>query len=150
MNDKNNINALERMYREVMQDHYKNPRTKGLIGFDISSHKRNPSCGDDITVELVVEDGVVKDVRQDGVGCLICMSSASVMSEVVKGKKVTEALLIMKNFYNMEMNQEFDEEILDEAIIYKGVSQFPARIKCACLPWKALGEALGSEDEEDV
>ena len=97
------MNDMERFYREVMSDHYKNPRNKGLKNEGILSHKRNPSCGDDIKVELVLENGHVKEIHHDGQGCLICCSSASVMSEVLKGKDVDEALHLSKNFFDMLM-----------------------------------------------
>ncbi len=144
MNDKS---SMEQLYREVMQDHYKNPRNKGLTNNGVSSHKRNPSCGDDITIEVEVENGHVKHVHHDGQGCLICCSSASVMCEVLEGKEVNEAKDMAQDFFNMLMGQEVDEDRLDEASVYQGVSKFPARIKCAALPWKALEEALGDEDE---
>ena len=133
--------GLENLYRQVIMDHYKNPRNKGLMqgnGYK-TVHIKNPTCGDDITIQSKIEDGIVKDVRHDGTGCSICCSSASVMSEVVIGKSVEEAIKIKDTYLNMLSNKEYDEGIeLEDAIAYQGVRQFPARVKCASIAWKAL------------
>ena len=142
---------LEQLYRQVIMDNYKNPKNKGLINDDnyINVHLKNPSCGDDMKVCCHVDGGVVKDIRHDGHGCSICCSSASVMSELLKGKKISTAKEIINDFYEMvKGNEVSDEERMDEAIAYKSVSQFPARIKCATLSWKAIEEALNKVDSE--
>lgn len=141
------MNNMEKLYREVINDHFKNPRNKGLKNEGVTSHKRNPSCGDDITVEVEIENGIIKHVHHDGQGCLICCSSASVMSEVLTGKTVEDAKELTHTFFDMLMGKEVDEDMLDEASIYQGVSKYPARIKCACLPWHAFEATLGEEDE---
>lgn len=139
------MNNMEQLYRQVIMDHYKNPRNKGLIQ-DASYHTihiKNPTCGDDITVQSKVENGIVTDVRHDGTGCSICCSSASVMSETVKGKSVDEAKILTVNYLNWMGNQPYDETIdMEEAIVYQGVRQFPARIKCASIAWKAFEGTL--------
>ena len=141
---------LEQLYRQVIMDNYKNPKNKGIVmdpGY-VNIHLKNPSCGDDMHVCCKVEGNVVTDVRHDGHGCSICCSSASVMSGLLKGKKVTEAKEIINDFYEMVKGNEIaDEERMDEAIAYKSVSQFPARIKCATLAWKAIEEALKQNEE---
>jgi SUF system NifU family Fe-S assembly protein len=132
---------MENLYRQVIMDHYKNPRNKGLVqeASYKTVHIKNPTCGDDITVQAKVENGVIKDVKHDGTGCSICCSSASVMSETLKGKSKEEALIIAENYLNMLSNKEYDENIdLEEAIVYQGVRKFPARIKCASIAWKAF------------
>lgn len=144
---------LEDLYRQVIMDHYKNPRNKGLLTSDgyHEVHLHNPSCGDDIVVEVLVENGVVKDVRQDGTGCSICCSSASVMSETLKGKEIHHCEHLIHDFFEMIQGNEISEETeedLGEAIAYKGVSQFPARIKCATLAWKACEKALTEVKDE--
>jgi len=138
---------LTNLYRQVIMDHYKNPSNKGLThkeGYQFL-HLNNPSCGDDMNVEVEVKDGIVADVRHDGKGCSICCSSASVMSETIKGKSVEEALRLIEDFYLMIEGKEIteeEEEALGEAMAYTGVSQFPARIKCATLSWKAAERIL--------
>ena len=142
---------LEQLYRQVIMDNYKNPKNKGII-LDpsyINIHLKNPSCGDDMHVSCKVEGNMVSDVRHDGHGCSICCSSASVMSGLLKGKQVTEAKEIINDFYEMVKGNEIaDEERMDEAIAYKSVSQFPARIKCATLAWKAIEEAIKQNEEK--
>ena len=136
---------LEQLYRQVIMDNYKNPKNKGLVDDPnyINVHLKNPSCGDDMKVCCHVEGDIVKDIRHDGHGCSICCSSASVMSELLKGRKVSTAKEIINDFYEMvKGNDVTDEERMDEAIAYRSVSQFPARIKCATLSWKAIEEAL--------
>lgn len=145
---------LEDLYRQVIMDHYKNPRNKGLVneeGFK-EVHLHNPSCGDDVTIEVKVEDGTVKSINHDGTGCSICCSSASVMSETLAGKKVDEAKVLINDFFEMIQGNEIkeeQEEALGEALAYKGVSQFPARIKCATLAWKACEKALEDGDDNE-
>ena len=141
---------LEQLYRQVIMDNYKNPKNKGLVNDEnyINIHLKNPSCGDDMKVCCRIEGNVIKDVRHDGHGCSICCSSASVMSELLKGKTVTTAKEIVNDFYEMvKGNDVSDEERMDEAIAYKSVSQFPARIKCATLSWKAIEEAINKNEE---
>jgi nitrogen fixation NifU-like protein len=144
---------LTNLYRQVIMDHYKNPLNKGLThkeGYEFL-HLNNPSCGDDMNVEVCVKDGVVTDIRHDGKGCSICCSSASVMSETLKGKSVHEALRLIEDFYLMIEGKEITEEEADdlgEAIAYTGVSQFPARIKCATLSWKAAERIIRGNSNE--
>ncbi len=142
------MNDLENLYKQVIFDHYKNPRNKGLKGYD-HVHLRNPSCGDDITVEIKVdENGIIQEINHEGSGCSICCSSASVLSETLKGKTVDEAEHLIKEFYDMMMGNDDPDEDLEEALVYQGVSKFPARIKCATLSWKALEKLLNGEKDE--
>ena len=132
---------LNTLYRTVIMDNYKNPKNKGLKQTDDYHfvHLNNPSCGDEMNVEIKIENGSIKDVRQDGHGCSISMSSASVMSDVLIGKTVEEARKIILDFYGIVTGTDpEDEEALGEAIAYMGVRQFPARVKCATLAWKAI------------
>ena len=136
---------LNTLYRTVIMDNYKNPKNKGLVGSDKYHfvHLNNPSCGDEMNVEIKIEDGKIVGINQDGHGCSISMSSASVMSDVLTGKTVEEALKIINDFYEMVKGvDDIDEEALGEAIAYMGVRQFPARIKCATLSWKAIEKAI--------
>ncbi|MBQ3252970.1 MAG: SUF system NifU family Fe-S cluster assembly protein, partial [Acholeplasmatales bacterium] len=111
-------------------------------------HLNNPSCGDDMNVEIYIENGIVKEVYHDGKGCSICCSSASVMSDTLVGKTLDEAKAIINDFYEMvKGNDPTDEEALGEAIAYMGVRDFPARIKCATLSWKAIEQAIDEVEE---
>lgn len=143
------MNNMEILYRQVIMDHYKNPRNKGLVQDDLykTIHIKNPTCGDDITVQSKIVNGVVEDVKHDGTGCSICCSSASVMSETLMGKNVEDATQIKDAYINMLTNKEYDEEVeLEEAIAYTGVRKFPARIKCASIAWKAFEGTLDESE----
>ncbi|MGM9971453.1 MAG: Fe-S cluster assembly sulfur transfer protein SufU [Anaeroplasmataceae bacterium] len=148
-----NSHNIEQLYKAVIMDHYKNPKNKGLkqeIGYH-PIHLNNPSCGDDMNVSIKIEDGIITDISHDGHGCSICCSSASVMSETLKGLSVEEADKLINGFYEMIKGEEISEDIeekLGEAIAYKGVSQFPARIKCATLSWKAIEKAINEVSDE--
>ncbi|HAQ56173.1 MAG TPA: SUF system NifU family Fe-S cluster assembly protein [Acholeplasmatales bacterium] len=132
---------LDNLYRQIIMEHYKNPRNKGLSeqpGY-VTAHIKNPSCGDDITVQTLFADGTVKDCRHDGHGCSICCASASVMTETVIGKTVAEALLLADNYLKLVSNKEYDASVdLEEAAVFAGVNQFPARVKCASIAWQAF------------
>ena len=142
------MNNIENLYRQVIMDHYKNPRNKGLKGYP-HVHLKNPSCGDDITIEANLVDGKIKEVRHQGSGCSICCSSASVLTEVMSGKSVEEGKQIIEKYFSMMKGEEIsDEEELEEALVYEGVSKFPARIKCATISWKALEKLLNGECDE--
>jgi len=136
---------LEQLYRQVIMDHYKNPRNKGLLEQDgyHEVHLKNPTCGDDVIVQVKLENGKIEDIRHEGSGCSICCSSASVMSQTLMNKTLDEACKITKNFYEIVQGNEFDEEIdLGDAPVYQGVSKFPARVKCATISWKAAEQAI--------
>lgn len=143
---------LTTLYRAVIMDHYKSPRNKGLIKQNPYHfvHLNNPSCGDDMNVEILIEDGKVKEVHHDGRGCSICCSSASVMTETLKGKSVSEARELIADFYELVKGEEpKNEEALGEAIAYMGVKDFPARIKCATLSWKAVEKAINEVETHE-
>jgi len=148
------MQQLENLYRQIIMDHYKNPRNKGLVE-DESYHKehiKNPSCGDDITIQTKLENGHVKDVRHEGSGCSICCSSASVLGTLMKDKTVKDAQALTETYLKMLSNQPYDEtkeEQLEDAIAYQGVRKFPARIKCASIAWKAFEETLKEKGEDD-
>lgn len=148
------MNSINDLYRQVIVEHYKNPRNKGLKeGADYRKLRlKNPSCGDDVTIQIKTKDNIVEEVLHDGSGCSICCSSASVMSEVIKGRTIDEAERLVEDFYSLIKGETpRDEEALDEAMAFIGVSQFPARVKCATLSWKALGALLiGEEGVKDI
>ena len=148
------MNSINDLYRQVIMDHYKSPRNKGLKQDDgyINLRLKNPSCGDDVTIQALIVNGIIKEVRHEGSGCSICCSSASVMTEVLKGKTVQAAEDIINDYYSLIKGEEVkDEDALDEAIAYRGVANFPARVKCATLSWRALGAILeGKKGEHNV
>ncbi len=136
--------SLDDLYRRVIMDHYQHPRNKGAFTEDaISVHLNNPSCGDRITFQLKVEDGKVIDTRFEGEGCSISMSSASMMSEAVKGKTVEQALGMAEEFSRMMKGERLNTDLdFGDVEALSGVSKFPARIKCASLAWKALEQGV--------
>jgi nitrogen fixation NifU-like protein len=145
--------ALEDLYREVILDHYRNPRNKGHIEHpDATAEGVNPLCGDELTIELRLTDDVVTAVGISGQGCSISQASASMMSEAIKGKTRGEINDLTAKFRGM-MSLEGAEDpgldperpgaVLGDMESLQGVRQYPVRIKCANLPWNTLLEALG-------
>ena len=140
-------NNLDQLYRQVIMDHYKNPRNKGsLEDGALTIDMNNPTCGDRIHLTLQVEDGKVKDAKFDGEGCSISMSSASMMTQAIKGRNVNEALKLSEIFSDMMLGKDYDDSIdLGDIEALAGVSKFPARIKCATLAWKAMEKGVSEE-----
>ncbi|GEL05392.1 SUF system NifU family Fe-S cluster assembly protein [Rummeliibacillus sp. G93] len=138
------MNKLDQLYRSVIMDHYKKPRNKGVIDdSNISIDMNNPTCGDRIHLSLQVEDNIVKDAKFDGEGCSISMSSASMMTQTIIGKTTEEAVELAHVFSEMMLGHEHDESLdLGDVEALSGVSQFPARIKCATLSWKAMEKGI--------
>ena len=139
---------LDNLYREVILEHYKNPRNKGLSQDPayVTFHIKNPSCGDDITVQTLLSGDVVKDCRHDGHGCSICCASASVLTETMIGKTRTVSASIAENYLAMVSNKDFDAAVdLEEASVFAGVRQFPARVKCASIAWQAYLRTISDQ-----
>jgi nitrogen fixation protein NifU and related proteins len=136
---------LDALYQEIILDHYKNPHGKGLRDdYEAEVHHVNPTCGDEVTLRVHVEDGVVADVSYDALGCSISQASASVLYDLVVGKPVDEAMQIHATFQELMQgkgNVEPDEDTLEDAIAFAGVAKFPARVKCALLSWMAWKDA---------
>jgi nitrogen fixation NifU-like protein len=137
---------LESMYQDIILDHYRNPVGKGeLVPFDAEVHHVNPTCGDEITLRVRLSEGVIEEVGHIGQGCSISQASASVMVELVTGRDVTAALEIESAFLDLMQSRGRgvpDEEVLEDAVAFAGVSKYPARVKCALLPWMALKDAV--------
>ena len=133
------------MYQEIILDHYRNPHHKGLRDpFDVEVHHTNPTCGDEVTMRVRVNDNVVEDVSYDGQGCSISQASTSVMTDLVIGKQVDEALATSDVFLELMQSRgtmEPDEDVLEDGIAFAGVSKYPARVKCALLGWMAWKDA---------
>ncbi|MDN7243576.1 SUF system NifU family Fe-S cluster assembly protein [Planococcus sp. N028] len=140
---------LDQLYRQVIMDHYKTPRNKGTLDANsVNIEMNNPTCGDRIQLTLQVEEGIVKDAKFDGEGCSISMASASMMTQAVKGKDVDTALQLSHIFSDMMLGKEYDDTIdLGDIEALQGVSQFPARIKCATLAWKAMEKGVQSDSK---
>jgi nitrogen fixation NifU-like protein len=140
-------NNLDSLYRQVIMDHYKNPRNKGSIeNGSMTIDMNNPTCGDRIHLTLEVVDGIVANAKFDGEGCSISMASASMMTQAVKGKDIDTALNLSHIFSNMMIGEEYDGDIdLGDIEALQGVSKFPARIKCATLAWKAMEKGLNEK-----
>ena len=143
-------NKLDQLYRSVIMDHYKNPRNKGVIEeSSITIDMNNPTCGDVIHLTLQIDDGIVQNAKFEGDGCSISMASASMMTQIVKGKKVDEALKAASVFSDMMLGKDVDDSIdLGDIEALAGVSKFPARIKCATLAWKAMEKGVGNDSEQ--
>jgi nitrogen fixation protein NifU and related proteins len=141
--------GLDELYKEVILDHYKNPRNKGdLPGAELSSSKNNPLCGDEITVLAHLDGGAVVEVSYKGSGCSISQASASMMTEAVKGKSVDEAREVVTEFRGMmEGALDPDEDELGDLMALKGVVKYPVRIKCAVLAWDVLQDALAGSGQ---
>lgn len=134
---------LNELYREVIMDHYRSPRNKGeLANPTVSIDLNNPLCGDEITLQLEVENGTIKQARFSGQGCSISQASASMMTHQVQGKSVKEAGEMLGLFKQMMHGDEEAGKSLGDLLALHGVSKFPVRIKCALLSWEALERSL--------
>jgi nitrogen fixation protein NifU and related proteins len=140
---------LQDMYQEIILDHYRNPHHKGLRDpFDAQVYHVNPTCGDEVTLRVALKDvdgeAVVDDVSFESLGCSISQASASVMTDLVIGKPVSEAMKVGDAFLELMQSKgqlEPDEDVLEDAVAFAGVSKYPARIKCALLGWMAWKDA---------
>jgi len=133
------------LYQEIILDHYRSPHHVGLREpFDVEVHHVNPTCGDEVTVRVKVDDGQVVDVSYQGQGCSISQASTSVMTDLVIGRPVPEALGKAEAFLELMQSRgsvEPDEDVLEDGIAFAGVSRYPARVKCALLGWMAWKDA---------
>ena len=136
---------LDSLYQEVILDHYRKPHHKGLQdGFGIQVKHNNPSCGDEVTLNLTITDGVIKAISWDGVGCSISQASVSIASDLLVNKSFTEADAILNEFTELmhsKGTKQGNPDVLEDAVSLAGVSKFPARIKCALLGWMAFKDA---------
>jgi nitrogen fixation NifU-like protein len=148
--------ALEELYREVILDHYRNPRNRGHLDAPTATAEGvNPLCGDELTIELSIDDDVVTGVAVEGQGCSISQSSASMMTEAIKGKSRAEIEALVKKFRTMMSLEDSDDagldperpgSVLGDLEALQGVRNYPVRIKCASLAWNTLLEALVGDD----
>lgn len=135
--------------REIIMDHYQNPRNRGLVNDD--SYKKvnmnSETCIDNLDIQVKFDGDKIADVRYDGEACAICTSSTSIMSELVIGKTKEEAQEIIDNYMNMIYEKDYDEDILEEAIAFKNTHKQANRIKCATLGWNGLIKLMEESEE---
>ena len=138
--------ALGDLYTEVIGEHSRSPENKGeLAAATVRERGHNPSCGDEITLELQIENGIIKDAAFTGAGCAISQASTDIMIDLMRGKTVEEAQRLAQLFTSMIKREVTDDaalEELDEAIALKNISNMPARVKCAVLAWHTLEDVL--------
>jgi nitrogen fixation NifU-like protein len=136
---------LDNLYQEVILDHYKNPQNKKLSAtYDAQVHHANPSCGDEIDLNVTIKNGEVSAITWDGVGCSISQASVSVLTDLLIGKSISDAYRIFDEFVALMQSKGAvtgDEDLLEDAVAFAGVSKYPARIKCALLGWMAFKDA---------
>ncbi len=148
---------IDSLYQDIILDHYRNPHHRGLREpFDAEVYHVNPTCGDEIWLRVEVDGGVVRDVSYESEGCSISQASASVMSDLVIGRTVGEAMALEREFLELMQSRggvEPDENVLEDAVAFAGVSKYPARVKCALLSWMAwkdaTAQAVGSIPEQE-
>jgi nitrogen fixation NifU-like protein len=153
---------MDSMYQQIILDHYKNPQHRGLPDqFDAEVHHVNPTCGDEVTLRVKVAGGAIADLGWAGEGCSISQASTSVMSGLVVGKSVDDAMALERRFLQLMQSRgtaeltESDEDELEDAVAFEGVSKYPARVKCALLGWMAMKSAVaeagwGATDSTDA
>ena len=138
--------SVDSMYQEIILDHYKNPHHKGLREpYDAEVHHLNPTCGDEITLRVALDGDSVADVSYDSEGCSISQASASVLTDLVIGRSVSQGQAAYDAFVELMQSKgqlEPDEDVLEDAIAFAGVSKYPARVKCALLAWMAWRDAV--------
>ncbi len=148
---------LESLYQEIILDHYRNPHHKGLREpYDAEVQHVNPVCGDEVTLRVELKDAggdpVVADVSYDALGCSISQASVSVLTDLLIGKPVSEAMEVCEEFLALMKSKgeaEPDEDVLGDAVAFAGVSKYPARIKCALLGWMAWKDATAQAIESE-
>lgn len=143
---------LDDLYQEIILEHYKQPKNQGLVhAANVEVEGRNPFCGDEIKLTMLVKDGLIQDVKFTGSGCAISQSSASVMTEHIKGKTVAEVKELFQEFGRLVRGENHSHKHIndmDELAAFQGVSAYPTRVKCAMLAWNALKEGIERELEK--
>ena len=154
---------LDAMYQEIILDHYRNPHHKGLRDpHNAEAHHINPTCGDEVTLRVALtpasdgagldEKATVSDVSYEGMGCSISQASTSVLTDLLIGRSVAEGMRTLEAFTELMQSKgkgEPDEDVLEDAVAFVGVSKYPARIKCALLGWMAWKDAVSQSLEKE-
>jgi nitrogen fixation NifU-like protein len=145
------MSDLRELYQTTILDHHRHPRNRGRLEHPTASARGyNPLCGDRIALEVRVENGAIEEVRFEGSGCAISTASASLMTQAVKGKPVSEALKLFESFHALvtsDPHGEVDTAALGKLAVFAGVREFPVRVKCATLAWHTLKNALEGKGE---
>jgi nitrogen fixation NifU-like protein len=142
------MSSPESLYQDIILDHFKHPQHRGLAEpFDAEVRHVNPTCGDEVTLRIRLADGTVENVSWEGAGCSISQASTSVMSGLVVGRRVSEALELERSFVALLQSRggslsDGEAEVLEDAVAFEGVSKYPARVKCALLGWIAMKSAV--------
>ena len=137
------VSQFDDLYREIILDHYKEPRNRGHIEKpDIAARGHNPLCGDEVDITMSVDDGRVADIRFDGTGCAISQASASMLTELIEGKSLSEVERIAGLFKEMMLEDGDSVEELGDLEALQGVKKYPVRIKCAILSWNTMLEGM--------
>ena len=139
--------SVEAMYQDRILEHYRKPRNKGaLAGATGSAHIANPTCGDDVTVQVIVDGGVIRDLRFTGQGCSIAQASASMMTEMAKGATIGAVRRTRAAVERLLGGESVTRDALGDLIAFEAVARYPARIGCVLMPWRALEQAIGNTD----
>jgi len=144
------MSALRELYQQVIIDHGRHPRNQGVLA-NATHHKlgHNPLCGDKLELTVRIDNDVIQEAQFLGSGCAISMASASLMTEILKGKSLDEAEQLFQQFHQLLTGKSHDADLLGKLAVLAGVAEFPARVKCATLAWHTLHAAL-AEDETPV
>jgi nitrogen fixation NifU-like protein len=145
---------LDSLYQEIILDHYKAPHHAGLREpYESEVHHVNPTCGDEVTIRVHVVDGVIDDVSYDAEGCSISQAATSVLTDLVIGKSVDQAMAVHETFVELMQGRgqvKPDEDVLEDGVAFAGVAKYPARIKCALLGWMAWKDATAKAVAAEV
>lgn len=145
------MSELRALYQEVIFEHNRHPRNYGVLA--TANHQANGFnrlCGDKLTVFVEMSNGVVQAIQFEGSGCAICMASASLMTEAMKGKSLQQAKEIFRDFHGMVAQGQEPTPVLGKLAVLSGVHEFPARVKCASLPWHTLIAALQEQTDQPI
>ena len=144
------MTSFSDLYRELILDHYKHPKHYGSLEDPaIRVHRLNPTCGDEVTVSVRLADGRVEDIAFEGHGCSISQASASVLTDLVVGRDLDEVRRVDQEFHKMLRREDYDEELVGDAVAFEGVASLPLRVKCAILGWGALRDAIIEDGVEE-
>ena len=142
------MNDFDDLYMEVILDHNKNPRNKGNIN-EHTNHAdgHNPLCGDKISLDLIIEDNIVNEIKFTGSGCAISTASSSILTEAIIGKEISEIRHLFEEFHELVTTDKVERNNLGKLSVFEGVKKYPARVKCATLAWHTLIAAIDGDEE---